>query len=196
MPIVFFDRCIENIGASCVSVNDKFSSKRATNHLIKEHGFRDIAYLSGPPKVSIGRERYEGYLEAMREADLPIREKWIEESGFHEQGGYRAMKQILELPEDERPRAVVTVNDPAAFGAMEAISEAGLSIPDDIAIVGFTDEVRSELVACPLTTIHQPAYEVGKRGAEKLVQTIENDDEPVENIEIQTDLKIRNSCGC
>ncbi|MDZ7694054.1 MAG: substrate-binding domain-containing protein [Balneolaceae bacterium] len=68
--------------------------------------------------------------------------------------------------------------------------------PDDIAIVGFTNEIRSELLDCPLTTIHQPAYEVGKRGAEKLLKVIENEDEPVETIEITTDLIIRRSCGC
>ncbi len=75
--IVFFDRCIENIGASCVSVNDQASSKKITEHLIKEHNYTKIAHLSGPQKVSIGRERYEGYLEALRKHNLPIKDKWI-----------------------------------------------------------------------------------------------------------------------
>ncbi|MDR8392420.1 LacI family transcriptional regulator [Aliifodinibius sp. S!AR15-10] len=195
IPVVFFDRCIENLGASCVSVNDKESSKLATEHVIS-HGYEKIAHLSGPLEVSIGRERYEGYREALEEAGLSVRDQWIVQSGYQEKGGYGAMQKLLALPEQERPRAVVAVNDPVAFGAIDAIREHGLSIPEDIAIVGFTDEVRSELVSCPLTTIHQPAYEVGKRGAQKLISTIEDDEPVIENIEIATELVIRKSCGC
>lgn len=194
IPVVFFDRCIENIGASTVSVNDKASSKLITEHMIS-HGYKKIAHLSGP-QVSIGRERYKGYLAAMQEAGLPIKEEWVVESGYQEKGGCQAMKKLLELPEEESPRAVVAVNDPAAFGAIDAIREHGLTIPDDIAICGFTDEIRSELVSCPLTTIHQPAYAVGKRGAQKLISTIEDDEPIIENIEIPTELVIRKSCGC
>lgn len=195
LPFVFFDRCIENIGASCVSVNDKTSSMKATQHLI-DHGYKKIGYLSGPQNVSIGKERLEGYLEAMKASNLPVQEEWIVQSDFMEQGGYNAMKKLLELPPATLPRAVTTVNDPAAFGAIEAIKDHGLSIPDDIAIIGFTDDIRASLLACPLTTIQQSGYEVGRKGAEKLVKTIENKEEPVENIEIVTNLIVRQSCGC
>jgi DNA-binding LacI/PurR family transcriptional regulator len=194
--IVFFDRCIENIGASCVSVNDYASSRKITEHLINEHNYTKIAHLSGPQKVSIGRERYEGYLDALRRHNLPVEEKWIIQGGFQEDAGYKAMKKLLELPREEYPEAVVSVNDPSAIGAIEALKETDLTIPDDIAIVGFTDDIRAPLLEVPLTTIHQPAYEVGKRAAQKLIQTIENDDEPAENIEVLTTLKIRSSCGC
>ncbi|MDX1637058.1 MAG: LacI family DNA-binding transcriptional regulator [Balneolaceae bacterium] len=193
--IVFFDRCIEGIGASCVSVNDRESSKLITRHLI-DHGYKKIAHLSGPTEVSIGKKRCRGYLEAMEEAGIRVDPRWIVESGFQESGARKAMTKLLQLPKAKRPRAVVAVNDPVAFGAMEAINERGLEIPGDIALVGFTDEVRSELVNPPLTTIHQPAYEVGKKGAEKLINTIEKEQEPVENIEVKTDLVIRESCGC
>lgn len=194
--IVFFDRCIENIGASCVSVNDRFSSEQLTRHLIEEHGYRRIAHLSGPQKVSIGYRRFQGYLDAMKAHELPVEDHWVVEAGFQEKTGYNAMKKLLELHEEERPGAVVSVNDPCAIGALEAIREAGLSVPGDIAIVGFTDDIRAPLLEVPLTTIHQPAYEVGERAARKLIQTIENEKEPVENIEVATTFKIRSSCGC
>jgi len=194
--VVFFDRCIENLGASCVSVNDRSSSYRITEHLIQEHGYNKIAYLSGPQKVSIGRERYQGYLDALRAHDIPVEEKWVIEAGFQEKTGYEAMQKILELPIEEYPEAVATVNDPSAIGAIRAIREAGLEIPDDIAIVGFTDDIRAPLLGVPLTTVHQPAYEVGKRAAQKLIRSIENDEEPNENIEVHTTLKLRASCGC
>lgn len=194
--VVFFDRCIENLGASCVSVNDRSSSSRITEHLITVHNHRELAYLSGPPQVSVGRKRYEGFLDALRKHDIPVNDKWIIEAGFREKAGYEAMKTLLALPPEERPRAIVAVNDPCAIGAIQAIGEAGLSIPEDFAIVGFTDDVRAELLKVPLTTVRQPAYEVGKRAAQKLIQTIENKDEPAENIEVLTTLKIRESCGC
>ncbi|MGD8427158.1 MAG: LacI family DNA-binding transcriptional regulator [Balneolaceae bacterium] len=194
--IVFFDRCIENIGASCVSVNDRSSSMQVTEHLIKEHNYKKIAYLSGPQDISIGRDRLQGFLDAMRKNSLPIEEDLITQAGFQEKAGYEAMKKLLEPVAKEHPRAVVCVNDPCAIGAIEAIKEKGFSIPDDIAIVGFTDDIRAPLLEVPLTTVHQPAYEVGKRAAQKLIQTIEDDNEPVENIEILTTLQIRSSCGC
>lgn len=195
LPIVFFDRCIEGIGASCIGVDDESGSRKITEHLIS-HKYKDIAHLSGPVKVSIGKERLAGYLDAMKRHHLPVKDNWIVESGFNESGGYKAMKKLLDLPKELRPRAVFAVNDPVAFGAMDAVRDEGLSVPDDIAIVGFTDDVRAKLVSCPLTTVHQPAYEVGKKAAQKLIRTIENNSEPPENIKVITTLKIRSSCGC
>jgi DNA-binding LacI/PurR family transcriptional regulator len=190
--VVFFDRCIDNLGVSCVSVNDRASSQRITEHLINKHNYKKIAYLSGP-SVAIGQNRLLGYKDAMRAHGLS---EHIVEAGYQEEKGFEAMRQLLNLSEKERPRAVVAVNDPCAIGAVQAIKEAGLKIPSDIAITGFSDEVRAPLLTPPLTTIHQPAYEVGKRAAQKLIATIENEDEPAENIEVLTSLKIRSSCGC
>lgn len=196
IKVVFFDRCIENIGASCVSVNDRSSSQKITEHLIDTHGYTKIAHLSGPQDVSIGMRRYQGYLDALRKHNLSLEDKWIISGGFQEESGYEAMQKLLELPEEEYPEAVVSVNDPSAIGAIQAIKEHGLSIPKDIAIVGFTDDIRAPLLETPLTTIHQPAYKVGRRAAEKLLKTIDDPDEPAENIEVLTTLKIRESCGC
>lgn len=196
IKVVFFDRCIENIGASCVSVNDRSSSQKITEHLIDTHGYTKISHLSGPQDVSIGKRRYQGYLDALRKHNLPIEDKWIISGGFQEDSGYKAMKKLLQLPEEEYPEAVVSVNDPSAIGAIQAIKEQGLSIPDDIAITGFTDDIRAPLLDTPLTTIHQPAYKLGRRAAEKLLKTIDDPDEPAENIEVLTTLKIRESCGC
>lgn len=194
--VVFFDRCIENVGASCVSVNDRASSKNITEHLITEHQYTKIAHLSGPQKVSVGQERYQGYLDALRKHNLPIEDKWIASGGFQEEAGYEGMKKILALPREEYPEALVAINDPVAIGAIKAIKEHRLIIPDDIAVTGFTDDIRAPLLDVPLTTVHQPAYKVGKRAAQKLIKTIDDPDEPAENIEVLTTLKIRQSCGC
>lgn len=194
VPLVFFDRCIEGLGASTVSVNDKTGARKITQHMI-DHGYRKIACLRGPD-ISIGKDRLTGYLEALSQNNISVNEEWIIESGFQEKGGYEAMKKLLELSEDDRPRAVVAVNDPAAIGAIEAIEEFGLSIPDDIAICGFSNDIRAKLLKCPLTTVDQPAKKIGKKAAEKLFKVIENENEPAENIYLLTNLIIRKSCGC
>lgn len=193
-PLVFFDRCIHELGVSTVSVNDKVAAKNMTHHMI-DHGYDRIACLHGPA-ISIGKERLEGYKEALREKSIPVDEDLIVESGFLEKGGYQAMNRLLEMPKEKWPRAVVTVNDPVAIGAMERIEEAGLSIPDEIAIAGFSDDIRAGLLKCPLTTVKQPSEEIGIHAAEKLIQSIQNKSEDVENIELKTSLKIRKSCGC
>jgi len=195
LPFVFFDRCIENIGASCVTVNDYNSSKEVTEHLIG-HGYKTFAHLRGPEDVAIAQKRKKGFLDALADHEIPVNEQLIEESGFNEKGGYSAMSRILELSGNEPPRAVVAVNDPAAFGAMKAIKEKGLSIPDDIAIVGFSDDIRSEIIQTPLTTVRQPAFQIGKRAAQKLIDTIDNKDEPIATIELKNEIVIRQSCGC
>lgn len=192
IPLVFYDRCVYKIGASCVGIDDEKSSINITKHLINL-GFKKFAHLSGPLTVSIGRERKKGFKKALEENDIEYHKDLVVESGFHEAGGYTAMMQLLELPESKRPDAVVAVNDPAAFGAMKAIFEQKLKIPEDIAITGFSDDIRAELMSVPLTTVRQPAYLVGKEAAEKLVKHIEKNDEEVEEIIIPTEIVIRES---
>ncbi len=195
LHIVFFDRCVYDIGASCVSINDEESAFRITEHIIK-HGYKKIAHLQGPLSISIAKERLKGYRKALLKYKIKYNKELIVESGFHEEGGYNAMLKLLALPKRERPRAVVAVNDPAAFGAMKAIKEKKYRIPQDIAIVGFSDDIRADLMPAPLTTVRQPGYEVGKAAAQKLIGHIENKEEPVENLIIKTELVIRKSCGC
>ncbi|HEY9165727.1 MAG TPA: LacI family DNA-binding transcriptional regulator [Candidatus Kryptonia bacterium] len=195
LPIVFFDRIVQNIGASCVSIDDEECSIRLTEHLIG-HGYKSIAHLGGPSSVSIGRGRLNGYRKALERNGLKFRPELVVESGFHEKGGYEAMESLLQLPVRSRPDAVVAVNDPAAFGAMKAVQEHKLRIPQDIAIVGMTDDVRAELVFSPLTTIRQPAYEIGKTAAETLISEIEGKSKPGKRIIVHAELAVRKSCGC
>lgn len=194
LPIVFFDRGVEGVEASTVMVNDFESSKKITEHLIKL-GRKKIAHLAGPDSVSIGKKRRLGYEAALKEHQLPLKSGWIKNGGFQESGGYEAMKEMLALPEYEQPDALVCVNDPVAFGAIKAMQEFGKKIPEDVAIVGFSDDIRSELMPSPLTTVRQPAYKLGQTAAKKLIQLIENKSEHIENIELESELIIRKSCG-
>jgi DNA-binding LacI/PurR family transcriptional regulator len=195
LPIVFFDRCVQGIGASCVSIDDEESARHITEHLI-DHGYDRIAHLSGPQGVSIGQARLTGFKRALKERNVVCHDELIVQAGFHESDGYEAMKHLLALPKASQPRAVVAVNDPAAFGAIKAIQEIGLRIPEDIAIVGFSDDIRAALISPPLTTVRQPAYEVGKRAAQKLLSVVESKSTTVDEIIVSTDQVIRRSCGC
>jgi DNA-binding LacI/PurR family transcriptional regulator len=193
MPVVFFDRCISGIGASCIRVNDMEGAKAITNYLISL-GHKRIANLCGPQTSPIGRARLEGFKMALKENNIkPVREL-IVESGLRSAGGYEAMKNIFRQVGVKLPTAVCAVADPAAFGAMKAIKEAGLKVPDDISVVGFSDDIRAQLVYPSLTTVRQPAYEVGFRAAQKLIAHIEDKDEAEEEIIIKTELVIRQSC--
>lgn len=196
LPIVFFDRCVYDIGASCIGVNDRVASRQITEHLIGLHGHAKIGFISGSKQVSIAKDRYDGFVDAMTSNGRVIDPTCVIEHGFNEKSGFEAMNMLLALPAEQRPRAVVAVNDPVAIGAMDAIKNAGLRVPDDIAIVGFTNDIRAELMYSPLTTVHQPANEIGQEAAAKLIRTIENKDEPVEHLVLDAKLVIRKSCGC
>ncbi len=195
LPLVFYDRCVKGIGASCVSIDDEDSAALITEHLL-QHGYYPIAHLSGPSAVLIGEARLQGFRKAHEKYNKTVLEELIVEAGFHEEGGFRAMKTILDRFDKNLPRAVVAVNDPAAFGAMKAIKEKGLRIPEDIAIVGFSDDIRAELMQTPLTTIRQNAYEVGKKAAKKLIDLVQERTSDVEEIVVKGELVVRKSCGC
>ncbi len=195
IPVVFFDRCVHGIGASCVTIDDEESARRITEHLIN-HGYRRIAHLSGPHELSVGSARLNGFTRALADRNIPCYDELIVEAGFQESNGYSAMKQVLALPKSRWPRAVVAVNDPAAFGAIRAIQEHGLRIPEDVAMVGFSDDIRAALMPTPLTTVRQPAYEVGKRAAQKLIAIVEGQSPNIEEIMVETEDVIRHSCGC
>jgi DNA-binding LacI/PurR family transcriptional regulator len=195
-PIVFFDRWISSIEASNVHTNDLEVAKLMTEHLIRRHNYKKIAHICGPSNVSIARERKEGYRLAMEENGLKIKEEWLVEAGFDEREGYEATKKLLKLPVSKRPKAIFALSDSTAFGAMEAIYEEGLIIPDDIALVGFNDDKQDKLLNPPLTTVHQPAYEMGKRATQILIDMIENKSAVKEDVVIKSYPVIRQSCGC
>jgi len=194
-PIVFYDRVVTDIGASCVGINDEECCYMVTDHLA-EHGYKAIAHLCGPASVSIGRDRLKGYRKSLSRRGLKLRPDLVIRSGFSEEGGYAATQTLLRLPQISRPDAIVAVNDLAAFGAMRAIAEHKLRIPEDIAIVGMGDVAMAAVVSTPLTTIQQPAFEIGKTAAETLISEVEGRTKPGKRIIIGARLAIRKSCGC
>jgi LacI family transcriptional regulator len=151
-----------------VLTDDLAVGRLATSHLL-DHGRRRIAHIGGPP-IQHARRREEGFLDALRERGLSPDPTLIISAGFMEADGYRAMRQLLQVrpPVD----AVFAANDPAAIGALKAIWEAGLKVPDDIAVVGAGDVAHGDLLRVPLSTVTWSKEEVGRRAAELLLRQI------------------------
>lgn len=163
-----------------VDVDNYTGAQLATSHLINK-GHRRIATITGDMTMSAGQDRLRGYQEAMREACYPIQPEWIVVSDFGEQYGCQGMRQLLALPERERPTAVFTASDSMAIGAMQAIQEHNLTIPHDVAVVGFDDVPEAANTIPALTTIRQPAATLGEKAAEMLLHLIEGKDSSFES---------------
>jgi LacI family transcriptional regulator len=169
LPFVLIDRPISGIAASFVGVDNDAVGNLATTHLIAQ-GCRRIAHLRGP-KIGLATKRLNGYLAALRKNKLKAPPGYIVDAGFQDHTGYEAMKNLLKVT--PVPDGVFCYNDPVAIGAMRAILEAGLNVPDDVAIVGAGNVHYSDALAVPLTTIDQKTREIGARAAELLLEQIE-----------------------
>jgi DNA-binding LacI/PurR family transcriptional regulator len=171
IPLVFFDRVCEEVPASKVVIDDYRSAFAAVNHLI-EKGYKRIAHFAGPKDLSICINRLKGYTEALKQHQLPLCNGLVRYAGLQEPDGYKLMDSLLQ--EENLPDAIFAVNDPVAIGAFQRIKEAGLKIPSQIAIVGFSNNKITGLVDPPMTTVDQPSFEMGRKSAEILIKSIED----------------------
>jgi DNA-binding LacI/PurR family transcriptional regulator len=171
IPLVFFDRVCENVAASKVVIDDYKSAFEAVAYLVGR-GYRRIAHLAGPRELDICKKRLNGYVEALRQARVPVTSTQIHYGGLHEQDGYDSADRMLK--QHEIPDAIFCVNDPVAIGAFQRITEAGLKIPGDIALIGFSNNKITSLIDPQMTTVDQPSFEMGRKAAELLVRAIED----------------------
>jgi LacI family transcriptional regulator len=168
VPFVLIDRPIAGVHASFVGVDNQAIGQLATNHLI-ERGCHRIAHLRGP-RIGIATGRMEGYRRALAKRGLPVPSGYIVEAGYQDHTGHDAMRKLLRTT--PMPDGVFCYNDPVAIGAMRAISEAGIRVPEDIAVVGAGNVHYSDFLAVPLTTVDQGTFEIGKRAADLLLERI------------------------
>jgi LacI family transcriptional regulator len=176
-----------------VLTDDELVGRMATEHLLAQ-GRRAIAHIAGPP-ITHARRREAGYVAALRDAGREAAPDRIVRAGFMEADGYQAMRRLLAL---EPPiDAVFATNDPAAIGAMKAIWEAGLRVPEDIALVGAGDIAHGDLLRVPLTTISWSKEELGRRAAELILDQIgsRGGDATFRRVVIPPRLVVRASCG-
>ncbi|QDK79532.1 LacI family transcriptional regulator [Spirosoma sp. KCTC 42546] len=191
-PIVFFDRICEEIDTHKVLVDDFEGAYTATEHLIKQ-GCERIAHVSGPEHLLISRRRLHGYRAALLDYGRPIKDEWVVSSVYNGTSSLEVTRRLLAKP--ELPDGIFASSDNIAIGCHAAIIEAGLSMPDDIALIGFSDLPISALLNPPLSSVAQPAFEMGRSAAELLINLIKNPGNysaPISNV-LKTSLMARKS---
>jgi LacI family transcriptional regulator len=169
VPFVLVERNFFDPRVNCIWIDNIKGSYLATQYLI-EKGHRRIAHISGNMDFQVALDRLEGYKKALYDHQLPFSEELVATGKFLWQDGYAAMKELLGYKPE--CTAVFAANDTTAYGAMQALHEAGIRVPDDVAIIGYDDLEFSALTNPPLTTIRQPRYELGLKALETLIKIL------------------------
>jgi LacI family transcriptional regulator len=172
MPMVVFDRVTPFLKAPSVRIDNEDGGFQATEHLI-EQGYKRIAILAGPKNLGISNERLEGYLKALRKHKIKPVEDLIIYCDFNQHYAYLATQELLNM--SKRPDAIFTISDRMAIGAMLAIKEKKLRMPQDIGLVGFNNEPVTSLVTPAISSVDQPAFELGKVAAKLFIETMHQD---------------------
>jgi len=189
-PVVLMGQ-LANSNIPFVDVNAFEGAAAATRHLI-DRGHRRIGMITNAPlEYTSARERRQGFIHAMEQANLPIDESLLREGAYTPVSGFMAMSELLKS--SPLPTAVFVASDVVAAGAAQAIKQNGLQIPQDIAIVGFDDIPMAAFFDPPLTTIRLPAYEIGKEAGENLVRMILGEKLDSRQVMLNTELIIRES---
>jgi len=168
IPVVFLDTGTPAHGISRINIDYPAGVEMAMSYLTGL-GHKRIAFISGPLNLKSARTRYQAFMESSARDHLAAEAEYVQTGDHRPDGGYRAMLRILALK--KRPTAVLTSNDLTAIGAMGAIFEAGLRIPDDISIIGFDDIQLSAFTAPPLTTVRIPHADIARTAIRALLGT-------------------------
>ena len=190
VPIVFFDRVAESINSSKVVQNDFEGAFAAVEHLIK-NGYQKIAYIGGPPGLSFSRDRLGGYSHALKKYKLPMYPEWIIHSEFTQLSGSQDTIQLLNCK--NKPDAIFAVNDRKAIGAMVKLKEKNIIIGKEVGVVGFTNDPISAIISPSLTTIEEPALEMGVQSCGLLLRHISRKNFLPKKIVLEGKLIIRES---
>ncbi len=191
VPVVFFDRVAEIKGTSRVTQNDFDGAFLAVEHLIHQ-GYRKIAYIGGPGTLFFSKERLRGYLSALKKYNLSSCSDWIIHSEFTQASGSIDTLKLMKNKKN-RPDAIFAVNDRKAIGAMLQLKKEGIGIGKEVGVIGFTNDPMSAIISPGLTTIAEPALEVGKQSCELLIKHISKKNFLPKNIVLSGKLIVRES---
>jgi LacI family transcriptional regulator len=169
-PIVMFNRISEELNVPKVVFDDYKWAFFATEHLI-ESGCRNIVHLSGPQSLSFSKNRIKGFSDAIKKHHLPYSKGSVIETGLFVEDGIRCMQKLIDS--QNVPDALFAVNDPTAIGAIKALKRNGYKVPEDVAVVGFSECSFADLIDPPLTSVIQPTYKMGEKVAELIIKQIE-----------------------
>lgn len=190
IPTVVINRYIDNEGLVNIMSDDTKGAYDAVTYFI-ENNHRKIALIEGNKEFESSLYRKKGYIKALEENNIPINEDYIISGKYNLQSGYENMKKLLVL--DDRPTAVFCSNDDIGVGAMKAIAEEGLKVPDDISIIGFDDSNFCNYVTPPLTSVKKDSLTMSQYGGINLLNIIKNKEVSKEKLYIQSKLVVRKS---
>lgn len=191
LPLVIADRKINGSDILCVTSQNSEGAYEATKHLV-ELGHERIACICLPREWSTSVERVNGYRQALIDSSVEVDENLILFSNGRLDGGRSCTEKLLQMREP--PTALFVTSDIVAFGAVEAITDSGLSVPGDISVVGFDNIEFAEYFRVPLTTVDQPKYEMGFSASRALLERI-GGVSTKQTIELETRLIVRHSSG-
>ena len=193
IPVVVLDRRLPELMTDVVRCDSEGGAHELTR-LLLSLGHREIAILNGPKGVSTSEDRLAGYRRALTEAGIPINLKREYHGAFNQESGFEMTHQAL--AEAQKPTALFAVNNFIAIGALKALQELDLRVPEDVAVVGF-DDLPSALVTFPfLTVAAQPAYEMGRRAIEILLKRLdEGSSDHYQEVVLPAEIVIRQSSG-
>jgi len=192
IPVVAVDRSPGELQVDLVCSSNREGMRQAVAHLLSL-GYKDIALLNGPKGISVTQERLGGYQDALRNAGIAVRESFIIYSDFRQAGGYTAMARFLDL--SKRPQAIAVANNLMTLGALQAIHERGIRIPEELAVVCFDDMPWAISLRPPLTAVSQPADELGRTAAQLLLERLKDPNRLARQVVLPTRLIVRASCG-
>lgn len=191
-PIVLLGR-LPGSGIPFVDVDNIGGAHMAVQHLVKL-GHRRIAIITNaPPEYTASTARLIGYRQALEEASIPTEQSLVRYGNFTPQSGWQAMNDLLSL--ESQPTAVFVASDTVALGAMQAIRNHNLRIPEDISVIGFDDISAAEFLDPPLATVRLPAYGLGWGAANLLIRLIARQEIKDTRLFLETELIVRESCG-
>ncbi len=193
VPIVLVDRYTKPLLCDCVIINNHEAAREATQYLIN-NGHRRIAFLGGDEQLYTSLERYNGYLQALQDSDITLDEKLCAFGDLAMESGYNLAKQLL-LRKDP-PTAIFVAQYRMTLGAIMAINELGVRIPEDVSVIGFDNLEQTQIVNPPLTLVSQPLHEIARCAVDMLLRRVENREDagrPPQLIKLATQLYVRGS---
>jgi len=192
IPFVFIDYPYDGENIYSVVVDNEDGGFKATEYLISL-GHREIAFIHGSKEAWDSEFRFRGYLKALEKYNIPFNEKLVLRGDFTREGGYKAVKSLLST--GEKFTAIFSANDHMALGAIKALKEEGLRVPEDVSVIGFDNIEASVLSNPPLTTIMQPIYQLGEVSAKILIRLLSGEVLEQKKYFLKTQLIERRSCS-
>jgi len=192
IPHLFVHRLFAKSVQNSILPDDYYGASLAVRHLL-DLGHRRIAYISGPTNWHSNQRRFLAYRDQLAQEGIALEQALIQSGDWESDSGYAAAGLLLEY--SERPTAIFAANDLIALGAIYRLQDAGLRVPDDIAVVGYDDRDFAKIVKPRLTTVSLPVYEMGQIAAEKLLAQINGGISNFDETFVKGQLYVRESCG-